>query len=115
MKTIFYVIALFGMLIGISACKNEHTHNIVSYEEKEPTCIESGHISGDKLKTKIYLGTNAEGIGATFIGGINSFLTLNSLLSEGVGYYDANGNLIEVADNLTEIIDQGDITIKRNN
>ena len=39
---LFYVIALFGMLIGMSACKTEHTHNIVSYEEKEPTCEVSG-------------------------------------------------------------------------
>lgn len=75
----------------------------------------SGHISGDKSNIKIYLGTNEEGIGATFVGGIKSFFTLDSLLSEGVGYYDANGNLIEVADDVTEIIDQGDITIKRNN
>lgn len=75
----------------------------------------SGHISGDKSKTKIYLGTNAEGIGATFVGGINSFFTLNSLLSEGVGYYDANGNFIEVTDDVTEILDKGDITIKRIN
>ena len=73
----------------------------------------SDHISGNKSETEIYLGTNAEGIGATFVGGINSFFTLDSLLSEGVGYYNANGNLIEVADDVTEIIDQGDITIKR--
>lgn len=72
-----------------------------------------GHISGNKSETKIYLGTNAEGIGTTFVGGISSFLTLNSLLSEGVGYYNANGNLIEVADDVTEILGQGDITIKR--
>ena len=73
------------------------------------------HISGDKSDIKIHLGTNAEGIGATFVGGINSFSSLNSLLSEGVGYYDANGNLIEVADDVTEILDKGDITIKRIN
>jgi len=75
----------------------------------------SGHISGYKSETKIYLGTNAEGIGATFVGGIRSYFTLNSLLSEGVGYYDAFGNLIEVTDDVTEILDKGDITIKRIN
>ena len=73
------------------------------------------HVSGTKSRTKIYLGTNEEGIGATCIGVINSLFTLNSLLSEGVGYYDANENLIEVADDVTEILDKGDITIKRIN
>ena len=75
----------------------------------------SGHISGTKSETKIYLGTNTEGIGATFVGGISSFFTLNSLLSEGVGYYDSFDNLIEVTDDVTEILDKGDITIKRIN
>ena len=73
------------------------------------------HVSGTKSRTKIYLGTNEEGIGATFIGGINSFFTLNSLLTDGVGYYDANGNLIEVVDDVIEILDKGDITIKKIN
>lgn len=75
----------------------------------------SDHISGNKSETEIYLGTNAEGIGATFVGGISSFLTLNSLLSEGVGYYDANGNLIDVANDVTKILDKGDITVKEIN
>lgn len=75
----------------------------------------NNHLSGSKSQTKIYLGTDSEGIGATFVGGIKSYFTLNSLLSEGVGYYNANGNLIEVTDDVTEILDQGDITIKRNN
>ena len=29
MRKIFYVIVLFEMLIGISACKTEHTHNYI--------------------------------------------------------------------------------------
>ena len=64
---------------------------------------------------KIYLGTNEEGIGATFVGGIKSHLTLNSLLAEGMGYYDANGNLIDVSDDAVEILDKGDIIVKRSN
>ena len=70
------------------------------------------HIYSDK---PIYFGTNNEGIGVTFIGGLKSFNTLNSLLTEGVGYYDANGNLIEVGDDVKEIVDKGDITIKKLN
>ena len=70
------------------------------------------HIGGTET---IYLGTNEEGIGATFIGGIRSHLTINSLLAEGIGYYDANGNLIEVSDDATEVLDKGDIIVKRIN
>ena len=70
------------------------------------------HIYSDK---PINFGTNDEGIGVTFIGGLKSFNTLNSLLTEGVGYYDANGNLIEVGDDVKEIVDKGDITIKKLN
>ncbi len=73
------------------------------------------HIHGIASEAKIYLGTNEEGIGATFVGGIKSYLTLNSLLTESVGYYDDNGNLIEVSDDVKEILDKGDITIKKIN
>lgn len=71
------------------------------------------HISGSPSQSKIYLGTNEDGVGATFVGGINSWLTLNSLLTDGVGYYDANGNLIEVSDDVKEILAKGDITVKK--
>lgn len=63
----------------------------------------------------VSLQTNDEGIGATFVGGIKSTTTLNTFLSEGVGYYDADGNLIDVADDVKEITDKGDITIRKNN
>ncbi|MBQ7760472.1 MAG: hypothetical protein IJ400_00300 [Clostridia bacterium] len=71
------------------------------------------HIFSNSEKATISLGTNEEGIGATFVGGIKSNITLNYLLAECVGYYDANGNLIEVADDVKEITDKGDITVKK--
>ena len=65
----------------------------------------------------IYLSTNDEGIGATFVEGIKCYKTINSFLNltEGVGYYDADGNLVEVANDVKEITDKGDITVKKNN
>lgn len=69
-----------------------------------------GHVYSDAT---IYLGTNEEGVGATFVGGIKSSFTLNSILTEGVGYYDINGNLIEINDDVKEILDKGDIIVKR--
>ena len=65
----------------------------------------------------IYLSTNDEGIGATFVEGIKCYQTINSFLNltEGVGYYDADGNLVEVANDVKEITDKGDITVKKNN
>ena len=71
------------------------------------------HISGSPSYSKNYLGTNEDGVGATFVGGIKSWLTLNSLLTEGVGYYGADGKLIEINDEVVNILNKGDITIKR--
>ena len=71
--------------------------------------------NGYHIDGTVSLQTNDEGIGATFVDGIKSWNTLNSLLSEGVGYYDADGNLVEVANDVKEITDKGDITVKKNN
>ena len=62
MKRTLYVIVLFGIFIGLSACKTEHTHNIVSYESKEPTCTESGHKAYEECTECDY--TTYEEIGA---------------------------------------------------
>lgn len=86
---------------------------------RKTACINGGTITtnGDHIWSSdiINLGTNESSIGATFIGGIKSSKTLNSILklTDGVGYYDTNGNLIEVSDDIKEITEKGDITVKK--
>lgn len=43
MKKLFILIASFVMLLGMSSCKKEHTHNLVSHESNDPTCTEVGY------------------------------------------------------------------------
>ena len=71
------------------------------------------HIVASAYDLKVYFGTNEEGNGVTFVGGVKSHFPLNLLLSEDLGYYDADGNLVENADDVTEIIDKADITVKK--
>lgn len=75
-----------------------HYHMVVSLQELE-----------------VHFGVNEDGVGVTFVGGIKCLISLNLLLPEGFGYYDADGNLIEIADDVTEILDKGDVTVKRIN
>ena len=42
MKKLFYLIALFGVLIGLSACNTGHTHNLIHYNLIESTCVGNG-------------------------------------------------------------------------
>lgn len=45
MKKILMSIVMLGILINMSSCKIEsnHTHTLVEYEGKEPTCMEDGY------------------------------------------------------------------------
>ena len=70
-------------------------------------------MSPETLIANCLLSPLEEGNGVTFVGGIKSHFTLNLLLSEDLGYYDADGNLVEIADDVTKIIDKGDITVKK--
>ena len=87
----------------------------VSYINGGTIECNDSHLVTSMVEFKTYFGVNEDGIGVTFVGGIKSYSQLNLLLSEGLGYYDADGNLIEIADDVTEILDKGDITIKRIN
>lgn len=63
----------------------------------------------------IILGLNEEGIGTTFIGGLSSSRTLNSLLTPGAGFYDVKHDVkITISNSSLSVtgFPEGDIIIK---
>ncbi len=48
MKKICLTIVVLVVLLGLASCSIIHTHNIVTYEAKNPTCTEVGYYSYEK-------------------------------------------------------------------
>ena len=97
----------------------------ISNGSNEPININGGSFVGGNYDLFIYsedgavpafLSANAEtGVGATFPGGLtldyDEPKTLNDIIMDGVGYFDAEGNQITEGLDGTNIA--GDVTVKR--
>lgn len=85
--------------------------------------IYGGSFTGEKAdlnprkKTGILNFNTQTGKGAVFPGGISrtyqTGFDLNKLLSSGAGYFDENGNSINVQDGYNSCIDKGDVIVKK--
>ena len=97
----------------------------ISNGSNEPININGGSFVGGNYDLFIYsedgavpafLSANAEtGVGATFPGGLtidyDETKTLNDIIMDGVGYFDAEGN--QITEGLDETNIAGDVTVKR--
>lgn len=97
----------------------------ISNGSNEPININGGSFVGGNYDLFIYsedgavpafLSANAEtGVGATFPGGLtidyDEPKTLNDIIMDGLGYFDAEGN--QITEGLDGTIIAGDVTVKR--